>query len=482
MAQPTAPELVGDWVTEPVTSLTDLQPSVAVLVFGAPTDPATTALVDEVASIVAHNRGDVAGVVSSSPRLQFETDPAVTADWVAEMAHPNVAVIHDAVLANWHRYHPRGWPTAYVLDRQTRIVGAVEGPDCEALRHLVTHAQFDRRRFGRRQPVPPSSDLTERQYGLVGPTQALPDSGLHLPSSVAVAPDGTVVVSNTGGDEIWWLRLADTGELGSPAVAEVISRRDGIDRPGAVAVRPGKPSTVVVAEPSLGRVLEFGPNATKELVGGLERPTALATSADGRVYVADGAAGLILAVDESSGGEPEVVVVAGERHPLAGPSGLAWTGVDSTLTRRERPRLVVAEGNASRISLVRRGAHRPASGSAERPGLLDGRAPSASWHRPGGLCQFGDGIAAVDTGSSKIRILQNGRVTTLPVSGLRHPRDIAAIDDRRLLVADTGNHRLVLVEPAVNRVETVAISFPVAKPTIPRPQRGRSRRDAVART
>ncbi len=473
MSNPRAPELTGDWLTQPETTIAEIAPAVGVVLFATPGEPSSTAMVDLLAEMVADAAGDLSVVVSASPRLASEADLGMTQDWVALLGHSHIAVVHDPVLANWARYNPRGWPTAMVIDRRGRVPGAVEGFDPDGLAVLLAKAA------AQTADADAAVEAKAPTYQLPNPRRQ-PRSELRFPSGVAVADDGTIVVANTGGDEVWWLRLesedTDAGaeaQTRSTVRAQLVATVSDIDRPTTVVLRPPgddatTAATVVVTEPSLGRLIEIGPDGAVPLVSGLGRPTGLAVADDGTLIIADGARGDIWSFDND-----ELTPITTHGHALSGPTAVIALRPSDRQTGPAP--LVVAEASTSRIAIVRRGRVRVASGAPDRPGLLDGRAWGAAWQRPSGFCGWGDKLVAVDAGSNAVRTLHNGTVETLPVSGLCRPEAVAALDAERLLIADTGNHRLVLVEPAKGLVRTLDIvEQPVASSPAVAPTRRRT--------
>jgi hypothetical protein len=56
-------------------------------------------------------------------------------------------------------------------------------------------------------------------------------------------------------------------------------------------------------------------------------------------------------------------------------------------------------------------------------------------------------ILVADTGNNRLRRLANRRLRTLGLAGLNRPMGICALPGGHLAVADTGNHRIVIVDP-----------------------------------
>lgn len=99
------------------------------------------------------------------------------------------------------------------------------------------------------------------------------------------------------------------------------------------------------------------------------------------------------------------------------------------------------------------------AGIENQKGFADGDAQAALFNAPIGIAASEDKIYVADTYNDKIRLIQNGKVTTIAgseqgyadaESGFQAKFDTPcglAIWKNNLIVADTGNHRLRMIEP-----------------------------------
>lgn len=166
---------------------------------------------------------------------------------------------------------------------------------------------------------------------------------------------------------------------------------------------------------------------------------------DGATYVSDGEAGRILRINEA--GTP-----VGLAEGLNTPSGIAFD---------QNGDLIVADAGSNTIRRV--GADGTVSNIAgvegER-GFRDGAAGSALFNGPVGVAVGADGkIFVSDTYNDRVRVIENGQVRTLAggnrgfadgvgaEASFDTPLGIAAWLGGRLLVADSGNRRIRVVEP-----------------------------------
>jgi hypothetical protein len=167
---------------------------------------------------------------------------------------------------------------------------------------------------------------------------------------------------------------------------------------------------------------------------------------------------------------------------------------------------LVAEAGRHRIGRIRAWEHqvRPAAGSGTR-GFLDGPWHKAQLAGPAGLATFGDGVVVADSGSNAVRLVarsgdvttvigpgeglhqplgvataaariyvadtlnsalkvwQDGALHALPLTagngspGLSEPGGLDVLPDGRLVVADTGNDRVIFVDPTGGAAEELDI-------------------------
>jgi sugar lactone lactonase YvrE len=166
--------------------------------------------------------------------------------------------------------------------------------------------------------------------------------------------------------------------------------------------------------------------------GWLSDPRGIAVAADGRVAVADPVLDRVHLL--SPDGQ---MLELGIAENLDRPDGVAWApgGI-----------LVVADTWSHRVLL-----HRP--GDDETVVMPE---PDGGWFGPRSAAVAGDGtIAVADTGNKRIVLYEPGEgsdftVRTIGTAGsgpgeFSEPVGLAWIDEARLVVCDTGNHRLQIL-------------------------------------
>ena len=238
----------------------------------------------------------------------------------------------------------------------------------------------------------------------------------------------------------WWI-MAGTDPGLADVVRYLLTRRpwSPVGAAEVVVLRAGEPPPVR-REVAVPEVLERELGATSAEVlgaGYLAEPRGLAVARDGRVAVADPAVDAVLLFDK---GRPTDIGPA----DLDQPEDVAWAPGGA---------LVVADTWRHRVLVVD-----PATGRA-RP-LPP---PPGGFYGPRGVAVAPDGTVAVtDTGSKRVVLYPAGpspapRVLGGPGEGpgqLDEPVGIDWIDDRRLVVCDTGNRRLqvLLRDGSVERI------------------------------
>ena len=166
---------------------------------------------------------------------------------------------------------------------------------------------------------------------------------------------------------------------------------------------------------------------------------------DGVLYVSDGEKGTIWRVSKS--GNAEVLT-----DKLNTPSAIAFD---------KNGDLIVADSGTDTIKKVSKtGEIEIVAGVENKKGFSDGDAKNALFNAPIGVAVSGGKIYIADTYNDKIRVIENGVVSTLAGSEqgfadgeanqakFDAPCGLAVWRDGKILVADAGNRRLRVVEPS----------------------------------
>jgi len=218
----------------------------------------------------------------------------------------------------------------------------------------------------------------------------------------------------------WLFTRVPFGEIGS---TDVIVFRRG-DEP-AVSAHEVEVPPVLAAELGVSSARVLGE-------GWLADPRGIAVADDGRLAVADVGLDRVVFFDEQG-----AIVESEPGESMDRPESVAWAPADV---------LVVADTWNHRVVLFRPG----------EEGVRVLPEPEGAWFGPRGVAVAPDGtIAVTDTGNKRVVFYQPGPgadFAVLPVGGggeapgrFSEPVGLVWLDADRLLVCDTGNHRIQIV-------------------------------------
>lgn len=432
MARIRAPEIVGGtWVNvEAPLSMAALRGRVVVLHFFTASCVHCQRVVGELRGLEARSGGEVVLVGVRTPRFDHERSDHVLRASVQRLGitHP---VVDDPDRGTWDRYGVRAWPTVVVVDGAGYVVGSVRGEGVAAQVEAAVRAATD----GGAALLPP-----------VGRRSADGATGQRLawPAKVAVHPAG-IVVADTGNDRVLVVGL--DGRL--------VAEHTGLQNPSGVRAAPD--GSLLVCERGADRVVRIPPGGgePKVVLGGVASPWDVAVDPEGAVLVAEAGRHRIWRVDP--GGHAAVLAGTGEegledgygpKALFAQPSGLAVGAQGLFVVDAEASALRVVDAQNRVATLIGKG--------TATWGSADGTAKRARLQHPEGVTAAPDGysIYVADTFNSSLRLWSgvDGELRTAPVSGLLEPGGLDVLPDGRLVVADTGHHRIVLVDLAAGSV------------------------------
>jgi thiol-disulfide isomerase/thioredoxin len=342
-----------------------------------------------------------------------------------EIAHP---VANDAEFRIWRAYTVRAWPSRVIIDPAGYIVGAASGEgNYEGFEQAIEAVirVFDERGEMNRQPLSMSLE-----------TAGVEETPLTFPGKVLAH-----------GDRLY---VADSNHH-----QVVVSSLDGrpVERIGSGRAGAGDGGL---------EVAEF------------QKPQGLAM-VDGRLWVADTGNHLLRSIDF---GKRVVTTVAGIGEQCM------WEerGGKATTVALNSPWDIVPFGGLVFIAMagphqiwmqdVAHGILWPYAGSG-REGRADGSIEDAAFAQPSGLAVDGQTLYVADAESNIIRAISlppANRVTTLcggdlfefgdtdgtgDAVRLQHPLGVA-MHDGRVVIADTYNHKIKLLDPKTRKVWTLA--------------------------
>lgn len=423
---------------------------------------------------------DVVAIAVHSPRFPFEDDEERLQAAVA-MQRLTLPVVHDPEHITWNRYNPGGWPATVVVGRDQKTIGLQCGTNgSESLRaavELATTAPRPKPKMTLRRPTiqlaEQSCRIREQESEDKSDTKAASRrtslgkqsgrssarSGDHLlyPSAVAALPSGLMAIADTGNNRVLIGGLDSERRTLKPQL-EVTQ----IDAPIGVVLR--NESELYVIERGSASVIgiDLATGATTTVARDFVSPTALCLDKDGSVVVADAGAEQLLRIVVARPGEILVGTIAGsgatgfddgvaDRAKLAQPVAVA----------RASNGIVFCDAASSNVRLLTNNGTVQSATSNDffEWGLVDGPVHRAKLQRPSGLATLDDGsIVVADTGNNRLRILQNQRLTTLGLVGLDHPLGLATVSDNLVALADSGNDRILLVSPSTQQAWPVNIA------------------------
>lgn len=424
-----------------------------------------------------------------SPKFPTEADAEMVRQAIRRhgVTHP---VVVDEGHDLWDRFGIRAWPTLVVVGPDGVIVGAASGePDTRPLVELVRGI------------------LAEHRDRLASGTLPLapepaPPGGLAFPGGLAVDGD-RVYVADTGHHQVVVCDGAGT-ELrrfgdGRPGLCDGPTGRARFHHPHGLAVEGAR---LVVADTgnhavravdlAAGEVTTLAGSGRRGRVPGatagpvraldLRSPWDVAVHERGDVLVAMAGSHQVWAV----GAEVATVFAGSGREAradgpyrdaaFAQPSGLAWRGDPDVA-----PALFVADAEISAVRVLAGGeVTTVAGGDLFAYGLVDGTGDEVRFQHPVGICAGPAGTLLVaDTLNHAVRAVDpaDGTVTTLFGDGTPFDAALAALerrptvpsdargaaccrepeaiawDGRHVLLADTGNHRILALDPVTGTCE-----------------------------
>ncbi|HWK44240.1 MAG TPA: thioredoxin-like domain-containing protein [Stellaceae bacterium] len=424
----------------------------------------------------------VAVIGVHSPKFPNERDPASVADAIQryEIRHP---IVHDPKLTIWQAYGVQAWPTLVVINTDGTILGQIAGepdPDqaLKAIGDLVDRSaqagSLRPRRLDLAVPVEPRGKFLfpGKLKPLPGPTKewVLADGGHHQ----------IVVLGDDGGER----HRYGSGEAGLVDGTEATAR---FNHPQGVAASA---EAIFVADTDNHAIrrIDRASGAITTLAGTGKRGKVLTEPADAlgtalaspwdlevagtTLYFANAGTHQLGALDLGSGqvrrfvGSGEEALTPGDAATaaMAQPSGLALSA--------DRRTLYVADSESSAIRAVSLG-DTTEIGNLVGAGLFDfgwvnGALKTARLQHPLGVAEVEGVLLVADTYNNAIRAIDLGRGQVADFDGgaftctdpicvpAREPAGIVADGPDRILLVDTGNHRIEEYRPSTKTYRTWA--------------------------
>jgi thiol-disulfide isomerase/thioredoxin len=418
-----------------------------------------------------------------SPKFAEEKSAESVKDAIAryEIHHP---IIHDPKMTLWNAYGVEAWPTLVIVGADGNILGQYSGEPnqdslIKALGDLVAHAD----KAGELKPAKLALQLPETPKGrFLFPGKLKPLPGATKQWVLADAGHDQIVVLDDAGKDVRRFGDGTSGfKDGAAAVAE-FNHPQGLIASG---------SAIFVADTGNHAIrrIDLATGAVTTLAGTGKRGTLLPTDAENgktttlaspwdlekkgdRLFFANAGTHQIGVLDLTSdkvarlagGGAEALQPGLPDEAAFAQPSGLSLSQDAATL--------YVADAESSAIRAIKLD-NQTYTSTVVGAGLFDfghgnGSFQSARLQHPLGVAADGDRVLVADTYNSRVRTLDLKSKTVSDFDGgkytcvdpicypLREPAGIAIASGDRILVVDTGNHRIEEYTPSKNTSHTWA--------------------------
>ncbi|MGH9164801.1 MAG: thioredoxin-like domain-containing protein, partial [Acidimicrobiales bacterium] len=413
------PELVGrgGWIgTADGFTMAALRGRVVVLFFWADGDVASLRVAEELRRLDHRHAEDVVVIGVHTARFPgTDHTDVVTATARQRPAYP---VLDDPEAATASAFGVGSWPTVVLVDQRGRRHDSFVGEG-----HAVSLGQA-------------VTDLLEadprRRRHLAIPAPPTVPEPLAFPSKVAVSADGRrLAIADTGHDRVVVCTLDGL----------VLAVYTGFVRPNGVRF-DGR--GVVVCDTVPGRIVRSNGEV---LADAIASPWDLVSAGDGSWVVAEAGGHRLVRVRP---GEISTRVAAGtgaEGH-LDGPDVQAELSQPMGVARTAEG-IVFTDAGTGALRRLRRDRRRGDVTTLSAGAML----------APAGVAASPDGgpVFVADTRNSRLLRFDGESLAVLDVAGLDHPGGLDLLADGRLVVADTDNHRVVVVDPATGAVQAVEL-------------------------
>jgi len=196
-------------------------------------------------------------------------------------------------------------------------------------------------------------------------------------------------------------------------VESVSTNGSSLAEPFGVAI---KEDVVFISDGLNGKIVRISGETVQDFAVGLNTPSAIAFAPDGSLVVADTGSHTIKKI----GQDGRISVIAGtEGRPgdADGPASEALFNAPVGVSVFENGKIAVADTYNDKIKIINDGAVTTIAGSGR--GFADGTGPNAKFNTPCGVSVWGDGsILVADTMNSRVRLISaSGLVSTVAGNG-----------------------------------------------------------------
>ncbi|MDR3387731.1 MAG: thioredoxin-like domain-containing protein [Rudaea sp.] len=404
-----------------------------------------------------------------SPKFDEEKRAASVQDAVEryEIHHP---IIHDPDLTIWKDYDVQAWPTLVIIGADGEVVGQLAGePSPTAFEKSIDDLVANAGKAGELKPATlqlQAAEMPKSRFLFPGKIKRMP--GTPLRWALADSGHNQIVLLDDAGND---LRRFGSG---SPGLTDGGADAATFDHPQGLVAADDAIFVADTGNHAIRRI-DLKSGAVTTLAGTGKRGTILTGSAvpgistalaspwdlekqGEQLFFANAGTHQIGVLNLSTGtvarlagsGAEDLLAGSADQAALAQPSGLSLSSDGRTL--------YVADAESSAIrAIALRGAGETSTlvgAGLFDFGRVDGAFSVARLQHPLGLAVDGDRILVADTYNNRIRTLDLKRKSVSEFDGgkftctdpicypTREPAGIAIAGNDRVLLVDTGNHRV----------------------------------------
>ena len=387
-------------------------------------------------------------------------------------------------MAIWRDYQVRGWPTLVLLDAAGVIAGRVESePDPDTFERTIQALVDQAARGGSLQPATLALQVEAppvRRFLFPGKLKRIMDQPRQW--TLADAGHHQIVVLDDHGAEVRRIGSGTPGFRDGPARQALFNQPQGL-------ISDGHAIYVADTGNHAIRRIDRATGAVSTLAGTGARGRSLQAPAAGRNAALASPWDLEIAGDSlffANAGTHQIGVLDlsdGRIRPYAGTGAEDLTSGDAAdagfaqpsglALDPKRTTLYVADSESSAVRAITLG-RRPQVATLVGAGLFEfgwvnGPVRQARLQHPLGVAAFGNSVLVADTYNSTIRVIDPAQETVrdfddgsftcndplcLPA---REPAGVVADGSDRVLLVDTGNHRIDIYQPSTPTYRTWAV-------------------------
>ena len=417
-----------------------------------------------------------------SPKFANEKNAASVKDAISryEIRHP---IIHDPQMTIWRSYGVQAWPTLIVIGADGEVVGKVPGePDPDRLIEAIENLVHTYQQGGALKPAKLDLQIVPEPKGrflFPGKLKKVPGGDRRW--ALADGGHNQMVLLDDTGKELERFGSGEAGLVDGPKDQARFNHPQGLAASSdAIYVADTENHAIRKIELATGTVTTLaGTSRRGRPLGAPQagRETALASPWDlelkgDQLYFANAGTHQLGVLDLKTGnvarfagtGEEALTDGRASEGALAQPSGLALSADGKSLyfadSESSAVRVITLGGDPRLITLVGAGLF--------DFGWINGDFRGARLQHPLGVAVDGDKVLVADTYNSAIRELNLDTHTVSDFDGgkytcmdticvpTREPAGIVVDTPDRILLVDTGNHRIDEYRPSAKTYHTWA--------------------------